>query len=60
MARRYGAPHKLDKFPDGRSQSGPTSIGGVARVGYSGYVRASYCRAYVLTFDQAEVLQDWK
>lgn len=59
VAKRYGAPHKLEKLQDGRivwtyfDRGSGTS-------GYSGYARSSYCRAYILTFDQNEVLRDWQ
>lgn len=59
VARRYGAPHKLDKLQDGRSVWTYFDRGS-GTSGYSGYARASYCRAYVMTFDQTEVLRDWQ
>lgn len=59
VAKRYGAPHKLDRIEGGRTVwtyfdrgSGTSS--------YSGYAKSRYCRAYILTFDQEEILRDWK
>jgi hypothetical protein len=57
--KRYGAPHKLEKLPDGGSVWTYFDRGS-GTSGYSGYVRTSYCRAYIMTFDQTEVLRDWK
>lgn len=57
--KRYGAPHKLEKLPDGGSIWTYFDRGS-GTSGYSGYVRTSYCRAYIMTFDQTEVLRDWK
>ena len=44
VARRYGAPHKLDKLPDGRSVWAYFDRGS-GMSGYSGHARVSYCRA---------------
>ncbi len=58
VAKRYGAPHTQERQPDGHflwtyyTRGSGTS-------GYSGYARAEYCRAYLLTFDQQGVLRDW-
>ena len=59
VAKRYGAPHKLDKLPDGRSVWTYFDRGS-GTSGYGGYVPMSYCRAYIMTFDQTEVLRDWQ
>ena len=59
VAKRYGAPHKLDKLPDGWSVWTYFNRGS-GTSGYSDYVHTSYCRAYIMTFDQTEVLRDWK
>ena len=58
VAKRYGAPHKQEKQPDGRSLW-TYFVRGSGTSGYSGYARAEYCRAYLLTFDQEGMLRDW-
>ena len=58
VAKRYGTPHKQEKQPDGRSQW-TYFVRGSGTSGYSGYARAEYCRAYLLTFDQQGMLRDW-
>lgn len=59
VARRYGAPHKMEKQPDGRTLW-IYYVRGSGTGSYSGTARASYCRAYLLTFDDHEVLRDWR
>lgn len=59
VARRYGAPHQLEKRADGGSVWTYFDRGS-ATAGYAGTARSSYCRGYVLTFDGQEVLRDWK
>lgn len=58
VAKRYGVPHKQEKQPDGRSLW-TYYVRGSGTSGYSGYARAEYCRAYLLTFDQEGMLRDW-
>lgn len=58
VAKRYGMPHKQEKQPDGRSLW-TYYVRGSGTSGYSGYARAEYCRAYLLTFDQEGMLRDW-
>jgi len=58
VAKRYGTPHKQEKQPDGRSLW-TYYVRGSGTSGYSGYARAEYCRAYLLTFDQQGMLRDW-
>jgi len=58
VAKRYGAPHKQEKQADGRSLW-TYFVRGSGTSGYSGYARAEYCRAYLLTFDQQGILRDW-
>lgn len=58
VAKRYGMPHKQEKQPDGRSLW-TYYVRGSGTSGYSGYARAEYCRAYLLTFDQQGMLRDW-
>lgn len=58
VAKRYGMPHKQEKQPDGRSLW-TYYVRGSGTSGYSGYARAEYCRAYLLTFDQQGTLRDW-
>lgn len=59
VAKRYGAPHTVDTQPDGRSLW-TYYVRGSGTSGYSGTARASYCRAYRLTFDDRKVLRDWQ
>ncbi|MDQ1291689.1 MAG: hypothetical protein QG615_1498 [Nitrospirota bacterium] len=59
VAKRYGAPHKMEKQPDGRTLW-IYYVRGSGTSSYSGTARASYCRAYQLTFDDHEVLRDWR
>lgn len=59
VAARYGAPHKIEKLQDGRTVWTYFDRGS-GTSGYSGYARSSYCRAYILTFDQNEVLREWQ
>jgi hypothetical protein len=59
VANRYGAPHKVDKVPEGGSVWTYFDRGS-STTGYGGYASRSGCKAYVLIFDQAEVLRDWK
>ncbi len=58
VAKRYGMPHKQEKQQDGRSLW-TYYVRGSGTSGYSGYARAEYCRAYLLTFDQQGMLRDW-
>lgn len=58
VAKRYGMPHKQETQPDGRSLW-TYFVRGSGTSGYSGYARAEYCRAYLLTFDQQGMLRDW-
>ncbi|OQW33897.1 MAG: hypothetical protein A4E19_19190 [Nitrospira sp. SG-bin1] len=59
VARRYGTPHRVDKLSDGRSVWTYFDRGS-GTTGYGGYAPSSRCWAYVLTFDQTEVLRDWR
>lgn len=59
VAKRYGAPHRQDKQADGRALW-TYYVRGSGTSGYSGYARAEYCRAYLLTFDQQGTLRDWR
>ena len=58
VAKRYGAPHKREQQPDGRSLW-TYYVRGSGTSGYSGYARSEYCRAYLLTFDQQGMLREW-
>ena len=58
VAKRYGAPHKQEPQADGRVLW-TYYVRGSGTSGYSGYARAEYCRAYLLTFDQQGLLRDW-
>lgn len=59
VAKHYGAPHSHERMPDGRSIWTYYDRGS-GTSGYSGFARASYCQAYILTFDQNEILRDWR
>lgn len=59
VARKYGEPHQIDKRQDG-SIVWTYYNRGSGTSGYSGYARSQYCRAYVLTFDENEVLREWQ
>lgn len=59
VVSRYGAPHKVDKLPEGRTVWTYFDRGS-STTGYGGYASSAGCKAYVLTFDHAEVLRDWK
>lgn len=58
VAKRYGAPHKQEAQADGRVLW-TYYVRGSGTSGYSGYARAEYCRAYLLTFDQQGLLREW-
>jgi len=58
VVKRYGPPHKQEKQAGGRSLW-TYFVRGSGTSGYSGYARAEYCRAYLLTFDQQGMLRDW-
>lgn len=59
VSKRYGAPHKQDQQADGRALW-TYYVRGSGTSGYSGYARAEYCRAYLLTFDRQGILRDWR
>ena len=59
VTRRYGMPHDRHEMEDGRTIWTYFDRGS-GTSGYTGYARSSYCRAYVLTFDQQGVLRDWR
>lgn len=59
VAKRYGAPHKMEPQADGWVQWVYFERGS-GTSGYSGYARAAYCRAYRMTFDRTGVLRDWR
>ena len=59
VASRYGDPHKQDQLPDGRSAWTYFDRGSNTS-GYGSYVRPPSCKAYVLTFDEKQVLREWK
>lgn len=59
VANRYGAPHQVDKL-----QEGPVVWTyfdrGSSTAGYGGYASPAPCKAYLLTFDQSDILRDWR
>ncbi len=59
VAGSLGAPHTVDTLPDGRSVWTYFERGS-STSGYGGFMGASPCTAYVLTFDQDGVLREWK
>jgi len=59
VAKRYGLPHKADRL-DGNKTEWIYFDRGSGTSGYSGYARSSFCRLYRLTFDQQEILRDWR
>lgn len=59
VASRYGAPHKADKLPDGQAVWTYFDRGS-GTTGYGSYASPAPCKAYLLTFDQSDVLRGWK
>ncbi len=59
VERRYGPPHRLEQRPEGGSVWTYFDRGS-ATASYAGTARSTYCRAYVLTFDEQEVLREWR
>jgi hypothetical protein len=59
VAARYGPPHQVEKRQDGRIVWTYFERGS-GTAGYSGYARSQYCRAYMLTFDENEILREWQ
>lgn len=59
VARRYGHPHRLETREDGRSVWTYFDRGS-STASYAGTARSSYCRAYVLTFDEPGILREWR
>ena len=59
VARRYGAPHKIEEL-EGNQSRWTYYKRSSATVGYSGIARGEACTAYVLTFDRHNVLRDWQ
>lgn len=59
VASRYGTPHKVDELPDGGTVWTYFDRGSVT-TGFGSYAHSSQCKAYLLTFDESEVLRDWK
>lgn len=59
VARRYGTPHRAETLSDGRSVWTYFDRGS-GTSGYAGTARSSYCRAYLLTFDQESMLREWR
>lgn len=59
VVKRYGPPHKAEKLDGGR-QTWTYFDRGSGTSGYSGMARSTYCRAYVLVFDQEDVLREWR
>lgn len=58
VAKRYGAPHKIERS-EGKIVWTYYDRGS-ATSSYTGYATSRYCRKYTLTFDQEEILRDWK
>jgi hypothetical protein len=58
VAKRYGAPDKMEMSPDGGSVWTYYDRGS-ATASYTGYSMNKFCRAYVLTFDKEGTLRDW-
>jgi hypothetical protein len=56
---RYGAPHKVDELPE-RGVVWTYFERGSGTTGFGSYVPRSECKAFVLTFDEAAVLRNWK
>jgi hypothetical protein len=59
VASRYGTPHKVDELPDGGTVWTYFDRGS-GTAGFGNYAPSSHCKAYVLTFDESQVLRDWK
>lgn len=59
VGSRYGTPHKVDELPDGGTVWTYFDRGS-GTAGFGNYAPSSQCKAYLLTFDESEVLRDWK
>lgn len=59
VASRYGAPHKVDELLEGEVVWTYFERGS-GTTGFGSYAPQSECKAFVLTFDEAAVLRDWK
>ena len=59
MAMRYGPPHKIEKFDKGKKVWTYYERGS-GTASYSGLATGGYCHAFVLTFDQEDILRDWQ
>ncbi len=59
VAGRYGAPHKVVRL-DGNRTVWTYFERGSGTASYSGFATGGVCHVYTLTFDQQDVLRDWK
>jgi len=59
VVHRYGSPHRVARAQDGRSEWIYFDRGS-ATSSFTGYARSTYCREYILTFDEQGVLRDWR
>ena len=59
VVKRYGPPHKVEQR-EGQQTVWTYFDRGSATSSYAGMARSSFCRAYVLTFDQQEILRGWQ
>ena len=56
---RYGRPHKIQSEQNG-GETWTYYERGSATASFAGSSKASFCRAYQLTFDREGILKDWK
>ena len=55
---RYGPPHAREPLGNG-GEAWTYFDRGSATTGFAGTAKSSYCRAYILSFDQKGVLRAW-
>ncbi len=58
VGQRYGTPHEVAPRQGG-GEVWTYYDRGSATAGYAGSARTTYCRAYILSFDQQGVLRAW-
>ena len=59
IAKAFGPPPKVTKLAHGGAMWTYYDRGS-AVVGYGGYARTTYCREFLLTFDENKILRAWK
>jgi hypothetical protein len=59
VARRYGAPHKSERIANNGTVWTYFERGS-GTASFSGFATGGMCHVYLLTFDQQDVLREWK